>query len=70
MTKTTAQARTINARPVSLLTHLTNGIRLARQRRQLARLDANALCDMGITRAQVCAEARRLAWDAPKNWRS
>ncbi len=70
MIKTTAHARTINARPVSILTHLANGFGLARQRRQLARLDADALCDMGITKAEALAESRRLTWDAPKNWRS
>ena len=35
----------------------------ARQRRVLARLDARALRDIGITRADAQAEAQRPFWD-------
>ncbi|WP_204115717.1 DUF1127 domain-containing protein [Shimia biformata] len=42
---------------------------LARQRRQLARLDDAALKDMGITRADARREAQRAAWDVPSHWR-
>ena len=34
-----------------------------RQRRALARLDAAALADIGITAAQAMTEARRPVWD-------
>ncbi len=35
----------------------------ARQRRQLARLDAHQLRDIGISREQALAEARRPFWE-------
>lgn len=41
-----------------------------RQRRALARLDAAALSDIGITTAQARAEARRPAWDVTPSWRA
>lgn len=34
-----------------------------RQRRALARLDDRALADIGLTRAEADAEARRPIWD-------
>ena len=34
-----------------------------RQRRKLAQLDDAALRDMGLSRREVLAEARRLPWD-------
>ncbi|MEM9912743.1 MAG: DUF1127 domain-containing protein [Pseudomonadota bacterium] len=36
---------------------------IARQRRQLARLDDAALTDMGLTRHQAHREASRAFWD-------
>lgn len=42
---------------------------LARQRRALARLDAAALRDIGLTAVQAQAEASRPVWDAPAHWR-
>jgi len=69
MIKITANTRAINARPISILTLLANGMALARQRRKLARLDASALFDMGISQAEALTEAQRPSWDAPKNWR-
>jgi uncharacterized protein YjiS (DUF1127 family) len=39
-----------------------------RQRLALARLDAAALADIGITPDEACAEARRPAWDIPQRW--
>jgi uncharacterized protein YjiS (DUF1127 family) len=38
---------------------------LARQRRQLARLDAAALKDLGLSRADAIQEAERPFWDDP-----
>ncbi len=40
---------------------------LHRQRRALARQDADALEDLGLTRAEADAEARRRFWDIPAN---
>ncbi|MCM2562705.1 DUF1127 domain-containing protein [Lutimaribacter sp. EGI FJ00015] len=42
---------------------------LYRQRRALAQLDDAALRDIGKTRAEARAEARRPVWDAPAHWR-
>ncbi|MEH6775110.1 MAG: DUF1127 domain-containing protein [Cereibacter changlensis] len=39
-----------------------------RQRLQLARLDAAALADIGLTPAQARAEADRPLWDVPSTW--
>lgn len=41
---------------------------LHRQRSALRRLDARALEDIGLTRAQAEAEANRPLWDAPAHW--
>lgn len=39
---------------------------LARQRRQLAELDAAMLRDIGLSRDDVAIESARPFWDAPK----
>lgn len=39
-----------------------------RQRNQLAALDERALKDIGLTRADAEAEARRGFWSAPNHW--
>ena len=53
-------------------TGLLSRLRLARlaraQRRQLARLDAAGLADIGITPDQAMAEKRRPIWDVPASW--
>lgn len=53
----------------SLRQRLRNAIALYRQRRDLYTLDAAALHDIGITRAEARAEASRSVWDVPANWR-
>lgn len=53
---------------VSLLCRLQTAIALHRQRRALARLDAAALADIGLTRAEALSEAQRPFWDAPDHW--
>ncbi len=42
---------------------------VARQRRQLAQLDAESLRDIGLTRDDVEIETARPFWDAPVHWR-
>ncbi|ETX29218.1 DUF1127 domain-containing protein [Roseivivax isoporae] len=42
---------------------------LARSRRDLGRLDAARLDDLGIDPADARTEARRPAWDVPATWR-
>ena len=39
-----------------------------RTRRTLARLDANALEDIGLSAEEAQREARRGAWDVPDTW--
>lgn len=70
MIKSTVNTRTINARPVSILSRLAKGFALARQRHKLANLDDKALSDIGITKTEALNESKRPSWDAPKNWRS
>lgn len=41
---------------------------LYRQRRALAKMDNAQLVDLGLTRAEAQAEAKRPIWDAPNHW--
>ncbi len=52
----------------SLGLSLFSMIGLARQRRALRALDDHQLDDIGITKAEADAEARRPFWDAPVSW--
>ncbi|WP_291728686.1 DUF1127 domain-containing protein [Leisingera sp. F5] len=54
--------------PLSLTARLQLHVSAWRQRRQLAKLDARALDDIGVTRAEADAEARRGFWSAPDHW--
>ncbi len=62
-------ARTVAPCPPSLRRRLVQALALWRQRRALRHLDDHVLRDIGLTRAQAEAEARRRPWDAPDNWR-
>ncbi len=53
----------------SLMARIFQAIELTRQRRVLAQLDDAALEDIGVTRAEASAEARRFFWDAPDFWK-
>lgn len=55
--------------PSSTLRLLSMVASTYRQRRALARLDDNALVDLGISRADAEAEAKRPLWDVPSSWR-
>lgn len=50
-------------------TRLAQMFGIWRQRRALEALDDSALEDIGLTRSQAEAEARRPLWDAPESWR-
>ncbi|UWQ59657.1 DUF1127 domain-containing protein [Leisingera caerulea] len=52
----------------SLLSRLRLLWSVRRQRDQLAALDDRALKDIGLTRSQAEAEARRGFWSAPDHW--
>jgi uncharacterized protein YjiS (DUF1127 family) len=56
-------------RPLLPWAKLQFAVAAYRQRQTLRRLDANALNDIGITRAQAEREASRKLWDVPANWR-
>ena len=56
------------SRRQGLFASIATAMRLQRSRRALGSLDASRLEDIGISRAEACAEARRAAWDAPQNW--
>lgn len=42
---------------------------ISRQRRALSRLNDAALADIGLSRLDAIAEAKRPAWDVPGHWR-
>jgi len=68
MTFTTAAAHRAAPR-LSLLGAAPRLFAVWRQRRVLETLDDRALEDIGVTRAEAAAEARRPFWDAPATWR-
>lgn len=53
-------------RPLHL--RLLDLVELHRQRRALAALDDARLRDIGLSREDAEAEARRPLWDAPAHW--
>nr|WP_254441638.1 MULTISPECIES: DUF1127 domain-containing protein [unclassified Ruegeria] len=48
---------------------ISQAFELSRQRRNLAQLDAAVLDDIGVTREEASAEAKRFFWDAPQFWK-
>ena len=42
---------------------------LYKQRRSLAGMDPQRLSDIGVTRTEADAEAKRPVWDVPGHWR-
>ena len=54
--------------PRFLTTSLSTRLAVWRSRRQLAKLDARALQDVGITPEQARREASLTVWDVPANW--
>ncbi|QFT73738.1 DUF1127 domain-containing protein [Ruegeria sp. THAF33] len=53
----------------SLVSLISQAFELSRQRRNLAKLDAAVLDDIGVTREEASAEAKRFFWDAPQFWK-
>ncbi len=61
-------ARPRVSRPRPVLKALVTRLALWRSRRDLARLDARALDDIGITPEAAEREARLGIWDVPQTW--
>ncbi len=68
MTTTITSVRAVSGR-TGWIGILRDMAALRRQRRALARLDAAALEDIGVSRAAARAECDRPAWDVPPHWR-
>jgi len=71
---TLLRTRPINAHPLRLLSHFLRhpwqAAAFRRSRRALSGLDDHLLADIGISRAEAEAEARRPDWDVPLHWRN
>lgn len=52
-------------RPMGLMSYVA----LYRQRRALAEMDDSRLADLGLSRHEADAEAKRPIWDAPNHWK-
>ncbi|MEE4188603.1 MAG: DUF1127 domain-containing protein [Roseobacter sp.] len=52
----------------NMLAILKTRLDVWRSRRALAQLDARALEDIGISKADAISEVQRSFWDAPANW--
>lgn len=68
LTLSAPRARRILGGARRTLWDLRAALALIRERRALAALDEARLADIGITRAEAEAEARRPFWDAPAHW--
>lgn len=55
-------------RSTGLLARLNAHLALFRARRQLASLPDHMLNDIGLSRKEAEAEARRSIWDSPSHW--
>lgn len=69
ITETRAAPCTTSLSRFSVLATLIHLHNVWRQRQKLKSLDAAALRDIGVTRAQADAEVKRPIWDAPDSWR-
>lgn len=58
----------IPSRRVRLTTRLLGYLQIARQRRQLGKLDDHILCDIGVSRHEAMTEANKAPWDVPGHW--
>lgn len=56
--------------PVGLIRSFWAWHGLARQRRDLARLDARRLRDIGLSPEEANSESTRPFWDAPRHWKA
>lgn len=66
--KTTSFRRHSRISIAAVLRRALNLLDLQRSRRALARLDKDALRDIGISKAEADKEAQKPFWDAPEHW--
>jgi uncharacterized protein YjiS (DUF1127 family) len=64
----TTRALSRNSAHSSARPTLMQRVNLWASRRALAKLDARALNDIGVTRAEAIDEAGKTLWDVPKAW--
>ena len=69
-TKSFGATRPQTAEIKSVFANFVDFAALYRQRRALARLDADALADIGVSADAAKAEAARPVWDVPTGWRA
>ncbi|MEL7106613.1 MAG: DUF1127 domain-containing protein [Pseudomonadota bacterium] len=71
-TRTTTLLRpTLNLRrQTGLLEKIAAFLALFSERRRLAAMPDHMLADLGITRREAEAEARRSIWDSPSHWQA
>ena len=56
-------------RPTGIFAKVSALLALFSERRRLADMPDHMLNDLGITRSEAEAEARRPIWDSPSHWR-
>ncbi|WP_300514147.1 DUF1127 domain-containing protein [Aliiroseovarius sp.] len=70
MTATTSTNMIPRKFSLSPFAWLTCALETRRERRALARLEAEALRDIGLTKSQARAETGRPIWDVPCHWQN
>ncbi|MEO9685371.1 MAG: DUF1127 domain-containing protein [Tateyamaria sp.] len=65
----TSRNTCIDVRPAARGFSLLTALSVWRSRRALARLDAHALNDIGISAKRAAQEAAKPIWDVPTTWR-
>jgi len=66
---TTARRTRVTA-PAALPFSLSTLLNVWRSRRALAKLDAHALTDIGVSARTAAKEAGKPIWDVPATWRN
>lgn len=71
MAHSIANIHPAQAAPVGgVFARISRAFALTEQRHKLSELDDSRLEDLGLSRAEAQAEARRPFWDAPKGWKA
>ncbi len=65
----TTEKRPAHTSRTPLIKLISMVLSVRRSRKDLGRLDRNALHDIGLTPEEAAQEAARPLWDVPPNWR-